>query len=292
MDSTPLVGIIVLNYNGARCLEACLASLQTLAYQQFFVLVVDNDSSDGSSDLAQAHFPEYSFLKNSTNLGFAAGMNVGMREALKRGAERIWLLNNDARVTAESLSLLVEESRKRGLLSPVILEKSGQPWFEKGAISFLRMRAIHVTPTWRERHADSYESEFLTGCALLITKDVIERIGYLDEQFFLYYEDADYSFRARKAGFPVLVVPKAIVYHDEQSRWNSTKLYHLVLSGLIFFHKQASFWQKPYLALYGTIRRVKNRFDLLRSKEGASDVRRAYYHFSHDRSTDHITHFR
>jgi GT2 family glycosyltransferase len=155
MDSTPLVGIIVLNYNGARCLEACLASLRTLSYQNFFVLVVDNDSSDGSSELAQAHFPEYSFLKNSTNLGFAAGMNVGMREALKRKAERIWLLNNDARVTALSLSLLVEESRKGGLLSPVILEKSGQPWFEKGDISFLRMRATHVTPTWRERHAES-----------------------------------------------------------------------------------------------------------------------------------------
>ncbi len=291
MDTSPRVGIIVLNYNGASCLEPCLRSLRALRYSNFFVLVVDNDSRDGSCENAQRLFPEFSVVRNQQNLGFAAGMNVGIKEALNRGASMLWLLNNDAQVTPESLSLLIERGQRGGLLSPIIREASGRLWFEKGVISFLRMRATHVTVTKRERVAEAYESEFLTGCALLIKKEVVDAIGYLDERFFLYYEDADYSLRARKAGFLILVIPGAEVYHTEQSRFNSEKLYHLVLSGLLFFHKQATFWQKPYLALYGTMRRAKNNLDVLRHRKGAEAVRRAYYHFSHDRSTDHITRF-
>ncbi len=295
MDTVlPKVGIVVLNYNGSSCLTACLSALRAQDYTNSFVLVVDNHSEDDSFIRAKEQFPEYAYVENERNLGFAAGMNRGMREALALGADSVWLLNNDAEVAGDCLSRLVKVGQETecGLLSPVILDEHARPWFEKGALSYLRMRATHVAPRAGERSATAYESEYLTGCAFLMTREVIETIGDLDERFFLYYEDADYSLRAKKAGFRLLVVPGATVEHRELSRLSDAKLYYLVLSGLHFFHKHASWWQRVYLGAYVTIRKAKNSLDILLGRKGSRSVRRAYYQFSHDCSTDHFPRFR
>src|SRR3989344_5741559 len=134
--------------------------------------------------------------------------------------------------------------------------------------------------TKAERLSDAYASGYLTGCALFIKRELIDAIGFLDERFFLYYEDADYSFRASRAGFACLVVPGARVWHSEASRSNPQKTYFLVYSGLLFFQKHASLIMSNYLAAYVTIRRVKNHLDRLRGRGGAAeDVHRAYEHF-------------
>jgi GT2 family glycosyltransferase len=250
------------------------------------VVVVDNASSDHSLEQAQEHFPHYTFIHNEINKGFAGGMNTGMRFALNQGAELLWLFNNDATALPETLTTLVEVARTSpvlGLLSPRIFNRQTEAiWFAKGRIDAFRMRAIHQTPSFKEGQKSWYDSDFVTGCALLIRRKVVESIGFLDERFFLYYEDADYSLRAQKNGFRVGVVPQARVYHSEQSQANPQKLYYLVLSGLLFFEKHASVWQKPYFLIYGTIRRIKNMFDRMRGRAGAQTVYRAYQEFYHD----------
>ncbi len=280
------MGIVVLNFNGEDCLTSCLRSLETLTYPHFFVVVVDNASNDSSFKQAQKIFPQHLFLRNETNRGFAGGMNDGLALAFGRGADFVWLFNNDATTTPEALTALVEvalRSSSIGLLSPLIFgDPSSTPWFAQGKIDFFRMRASHVVPYLKEQKRLYYESQFLTGCALLISRAVFEAIGLLDERFFLYYEDADYSLRARKKGFQVVVVPKAHVMHAEQSKKQEGKLYYLVLSGLLFFEKQGSFWQKPYFLVYGTIRRMKNILDRIRGRAGARAVYRAYQKFYHD----------
>lgn len=282
----PLVGIVVLNFNGEDGLIPCLHSLHALDYQNFFVVVVDNASQDRSFEQAKERFPQDVFIAHETNRGFAGGMNTGMKLAFERGAEFVWLFNNDALATPQALTVLIAQAQAfphLGLLSPLILEShTHDPWFAKGKINAFRMRAVHQTPSLEESTRAWYESEFVTGCALLIRRSVFETVGSLDERFFLYYEDADYSVRAREGGFQVGVVPRAKVYHAEQSRVNPEKLYHLVLSGLLFFEKQASFWQKPYFFIYGTIRRIKNIFDRMRGRAGARAVYRAYQEFYHD----------
>lgn len=285
--SYPLVGIVVLNYNGRDCLFRSLASLRRLRYQNFFVVVVDNNSQDGSLQLAKREFGEFSYLENKENAGFAAGMNVGLREVFTlRQAAWAWLFNNDAIADENALTNLIEAAREEksaGLLSPAIFSADTEKlWFGKGRIDSLRMRAVHEIPTTKEWGRRSYPSDFLTGCALLIKKEVFERVGPLDPRFFLYYEDADYSLRSKKSGFRTLVVPGARVVHQEQSQKNPQKLYYLVLSGLLFFQKHASFWQKPYFFLYGTIRRIKNTLDSMRGRDDALVVRRAYHDFYHD----------
>ncbi len=286
MDSNqPQVGIVVLNFNGENCLLTCLTSLSRLDYSNFFVVVVDNASRDSSLASAQASFPTYTYIRNAENKGFAGGMNVGMSAAFARGAEWVWLFNNDATTEESALKTLMavgEQAPRAGLLSPCISDSTGGVWFGKGRVNTLRMRAEHVPPSKRERSSTFYPSEFLTGCALLVKREVFERIGDLDDRFFLYYEDVDFSVRVRVADFQVLVVPGARVFHGEQSRENDQKVYYLVYSGLLFFKKHANFWENIYFSVYGTIRRLKNAIDVLLGKEHARMVRRAYHDFSHD----------
>ena len=282
----PKVGIVVLNFNGRDCLLSCLEALHRLRYQNFFVVVVDNASEDDSLVSAQERFPEFFFVRSPQNGGFAAGMNIGMKVAFEqRGAAWTWLLNNDARVEEQTLTMLMAaaaQSPRAGLLSPCIYaEKTETLWFGKGRLDWLRMRAVHVSPSEEELRKQCFASEFLTGCALLVRKELVETAGFLDEHFFLYYEDADFSLRAKENGFETLVVPRARVFHGEQSQKNDDKLYFLVFSGLLFFKKHARWWQKAHFSVYGTMRRIKNVFDVARGRDGALTVRRAYNDFYH-----------
>lgn len=281
MHAFPKVGIIVLNYNGARCLPACLRSLDRLEYPAKEIIVVDNDSTDDSLETAEKRFPHFTFVRNAKNEGFAKGMNAGMRLAFSHKAEWVWLFNYDAIADPQSLVTLIlaaRENPRAGLLSPVISEtERGSRWFAKGKIEYLRMRTRHIPPTKEDLASKAYPSKFLTGCALLIKKELTDAIGFLDERFFLYYEDADYSVRATRAGFACLVVPEAEVMHSEASNARPEKTYFLVYSGLLFFKKWASPLMRPYLAAYVTMRRVKNFFDrLCGRREAAREAHRAY----------------
>lgn len=270
------VAIIVLNYNGQDCLLPCLKSLNDLTYQEKMIIVVDNDSQDDSFEQAQKTFPNFVYLKNDQNKGFSGGMNTGIRYALDQGVTWVWLFNYDALAEKEALATLLSGAEGRGsgqLLSPVVVDEKGRKWFSGGRINYLRMRAEHIAS---KEEKTPYKSEYLSGCALLIHREVFEKIGFLDEDFFLYYEDADFSLRARKAGFSCLVVPKSQVIHSEQSNFNQNKVYHLVLSGLLFFEKHTPWQLRPYIFGYVTIRRVKNRIDVWLGREAASMVQKAY----------------
>ncbi|MGK2848584.1 MAG: glycosyltransferase family 2 protein [Minisyncoccota bacterium] len=264
MEMFPKVGIIVLNYNGAEYLLACLQSLYDLEYPYKDIIVVDNNSDDQSMAMAQHSFPQLSFIKNEENYGFARGMNIGIIHALTRGAEWCWLFNADAKADRQSLKCLILASRQSAsvLLSPTIFEtQRNRLWFAKGRVNFFRMRAEHVLPTKEECGMDQYPSDFLTGCAMLIHRDLIKHIGFLDERFFLYYEDVDYSLRARQAGFIPRVVTDARVEHSEVSQMSPRKTYFLVFSGLMFFQRWTPVCMRPSMWIYLGLRIIKNSVD-------------------------------
>lgn len=288
----PTVAILVLNYNGRSCLLETLQSLADLRYEAKQVWVIDNASDDGSLELAQERFPDFKYLPLSRNYGFAGGMNRGLKAASLQGADFFWLFNYDARAeegALEALILAASEYPQAGLLSPGIMTDQGEIWFGGGSIDFFRMRTKHH---FAFRQDIPYSTEFLTGCALLIRKEAFEKAGFLDEKFFLYYEDADYSLRAKRAGFELLLVPEARVVHSEESRRNPAKTYHLVLSGLIFFQKHAKGFFRLYQGLYVTIRRIKNHLDVRLGRDQAQSVRQAYDDFSPSRKTPHFADFR
>lgn len=277
MHKKPLVAIIILNYNGKDCLPRALQSLTSLEYEIKEILVVDNNSQDDSFEQAKREFPRCIFLKNSANLGFAAGMNVGIREAKHLGADYIWLFNNDAEADPGSLKRLVdfcEEHPEAGAASPIIADYQGKDWFSSGEISYFRMRAVHGG---KKRGITPYESEYVSGCALFLRCSVLESVGLLDERYFLYYEDADLSLRIRRSGKKLFVVPMAVVRHSEQSEQEkSGKTYHLVYSALLFFHDHTPAALRPWIRFYEFLRRMKNHIDMLLRRPKAAIVYQAY----------------
>lgn len=273
----PKIFVIVLNFNGQDTLVPCLASIYQSDYLNFEVVVVDNDSRDGSLEQAMKSFSRAHFIKNSENIGFARGNNVGIRWALEKFADYILILNNDATIEKTTLSELLQTMQRNdsaGIASPLILSGDGKNiWFAGGIIDWHKMRTEHLHKT---RFDSPYSSEYISGCAMFIKKDVFKKIGILDERFFLYYEDADFSMRAKKAGFDLLVVPLTRIKHLEQSSSkNNLKIYWLVLSGLMFFYTHSP--NKAWVVFYVFLRKIKNLFDRLFSRnEHAQLVHRAY----------------
>jgi len=284
MEKRPKVFVIILNYNGKDVLKKCLLSVFKNDYPNFETVLVDNNSTDGSLEMAKADFSKANFIKNEENLGFSSGNNVGIRFALERMADYVLLLNNDVEVEKDFLSRLVdigEKNPKIGILSPLIFNgNTKQIWFSGGTISWLRMKSFHKRSA---KTSDFYESPFLTGCSMLVKKEVFKKIGLFDEDYFLYWEDADFSLRAGKAGFEKVVVTSSWVYHFEKSEKNKeSKIYWLVISGLIFFKKNTPAYLKPWTSFYLLLRKSKNYADLLIGKNKlAPVVRKAYKDFKH-----------
>jgi len=281
IKTTPKVYALVLNYNGKKFLSTCLDSLYKSDFPNLEVVVIDNNSKDGSFEDARLKFPRFHFIKNSENLGFAAGNNVAIRFALEKMADYIFLLNNDATIEPDTLAKLVaiaEEKSSRGIISPVILswEKTAV-WFAGGDIDWKKMKTFHHT---KIKSPAPYQTNYISGCAMLIKKNVFKKIGLFDEKFFLYYEDADLSHRAFKAGFDLIIEPSAIAYHAEKSNdTNSAKLYWLVLSGLVFFKKNTPNKLRLWMFFYLTLRKVKNFLDIYVKKNTSPqimEIRRAY----------------
>ena len=220
MPELPLVYIIVLSWNGKDDTLECLKSLQKVTYLNFKILVVDNASSDGTVRAIEENFPEVETLVNQTNLRFAGGNNVGIRYALEQGAEYILLLNNDTVVDPEFLSHMVRTAQSEfsvGMVGAKIYYHSDRHrlWYAGGKIEWWKGWVSHVGI--REVDAGQYDTarevDYITGCCLLAKRDVIEKVGMLDESYYIYGEDADWCVRALRAGYKLFYVPSSVVWH-------------------------------------------------------------------------------
>lgn len=247
------VWIILVNWNGRAVTLDCLASLRRVKHPSFRVLVVDNASTDGSAAAIRAEYPEVEVLEMPANLRFAGGNNAGIRHALARGAGRIVLLNNDTTVAPDFLTRLEERLAAdpgAGVAAPKIYyhAEPDRLWFAGGEISFWTGTMRHTGI--RERDTGRWdvprEIDYATGCCLLTTPAVLERAGLLDEGFFIYAEDADWSLRVRRSGYRVLYEPRARVWHKVSvtsgGHLSGFKLRHKFLSNFRFFARHAAWY--------------------------------------------------
>lgn len=275
----PKVFVIILNYNGNRSIVRCLSSVYRSSYKNFEVVVVDNASTDGSLEMVRAKFSRAHVIMNGFNVGFATGNNVGIRFALEKFADYVFILNNDAYLEHDSLEKMVsymQNKKNVGIVSPTIFSGNDRHiWFVGGIIDWLRMKSAHLTVVDSK---NPHEIEYACGCAMLVSNAVFKEIGLFDERFFLYYEDTDFCIRARKKGFKIMLVPTAEVFHDEQSETEKPhKIYWLVLSGIFFFKKHTPLILKPWMFVYLSLRKLKNRYYIHKSdSEIAQSVRKAY----------------
>ncbi|MBZ5523544.1 MAG: glycosyltransferase [Acidobacteriia bacterium] len=241
--------IIILNWNSYEVTLECLLSLRKMDYRNFEVVVVDNGSVDSSAEKLAESVPEIRLIRNSENLGFAGGCNVGMRDALARGVDYVLLLNNDTVVAADFLSQLVcvaESDAKIGVLNPKMyfFDRPDRLNYAGGVHKLFRLfpKVIGL----RERDDGQYdqirEVSFLSGCALLMKAEVVRRIGVLEEVYFHFYEDIEWSLRAIQAGFKGVYVPKAVLWHKEhyvtdKNHGNGFIEFYLARNNIIFARK-------------------------------------------------------
>jgi GT2 family glycosyltransferase len=214
---TPKVAIVLLNWNGKEDTLTCLASLEALSYPHFEVIIVDNGSTDDSATALQ-HFTRHVLIETGKNLGFAEGSNVGIKEALRRGADYVLLLNNDTVVDPDLIGQLLktqESSPHVGIVGATIflfddrdtLDHLGGMWESQTAT----FRMVGSREKQKPEHIQ--ELDYVCGAALLVSKQVFDTIGFFDPRFFLIWEEADFCFRARRHGFKVLSSPSALIWH-------------------------------------------------------------------------------
>ena len=249
------VALIVLNWNNAEDALACLASLERVTYPNYEIIVVDNGSTDDSVSQIRAAYPNVTFLETGENLGYAGGNNVGIRYALEHGAEFIGILNNDVTVAPDFLEPLLsalQSEPKVGVVTPLIavMDDPDYVWtlgaavnHHTGSVTRLftgeRIQNIHrKTP---------FEVDVAPGSALLVKRETFEKVGLLNEEFFLYYEESDWSLLVQKSNYCILAIPESLVWHKISAALGTTSPiidYYMQRNHLLFISRHWSGIQK------------------------------------------------
>jgi GT2 family glycosyltransferase len=218
---SPHVAVVVLSFNAREDTLACVESLERMDWERLTTIVVDNASADGTLEAVQERFPGVVAIRNEENLGFAGGNNIGMRAALDAGADYVLVLNNDTVTDERLVAELVAVASARpdaGTLCPLIryVDPPDRIWYAGARFD---PRAIHNGrhTGYGERDVGQYhtirETGRATGAAMLVPRRVLEEVGLFDSKLFIQVEDVDISLRMRAAGYRILFVPTAIVWH-------------------------------------------------------------------------------
>lgn len=278
----PLVAIITLNWNRKDDTLDFLASCAELRYPRLHTIVVDNASRDGSPQAIAAACPQVEQIVNADNLGFSGGMNVGLRRALELGADYVFLANNDTTLAPDALDWLVAAAEREGagLVAPAIYYASAphKIWWLGGRLRPLLLEVRRYERVPARHDPRPFAVDFITGCGMLASRATLERVGLLDERFFMYYEDSDYCLRALRAGVRALVEPRAAMYHKvAQSSGGSdspNERYHMARSSVQYFRKHARPWQWPLIWPYRAGSALRHVLRLARRRR--LDAARAY----------------
>lgn len=217
------LAVILVNYNGKQYNVTCIESLlRQRSGCEIKIVIVDNASQDDSMQIIQECFGGDSRIETillDDNYGFSYANNIGIRRAKEWGADYVLLLNNDTEVREGLLSELLACAARHpnSMIAPKIYYSDHRNviWSAGGAVSPIIRKVRHIGLDQEDKGQFERECRigFATGCCLLLPREVIERAGFLDERFFLYYEDTEYCFRLRTMGIEIWYCPQAVVYH-------------------------------------------------------------------------------
>lgn len=278
------VFVVVLHYKGKKFTRQCLLSLQKARAKglSLRVMVVDNHSPEPIPDFKK-EFSKFVFIKNKENLGFVEGNNVGIRYCLKQGADYVMLLNNDAYIDSQMISRLIkagEADKKVGVLGPKIYfapeyeyhydrykksERGKVIWYAGGEIDWANVITQHrgVDEVDKGQYDRAETTDYISGCCLLVKREVFKKIGLLDKKYFAYFEDTDFSVQAKRAGFKLLYVPQAKMWHfnagSSEEVGGSLHDYYVARNRLLFGMRYAPLRAKLALLKWGASRLIVGR---------------------------------
>ena len=222
--SEPCVVTVILNTNRREDTLACLASLEQGTYKNHKIIVLDNDSSDGSVEALRSSFPAVRIIKLQQNLGYAGNNNVGIQVALTQGAEWVLVLNEDTILAPDCLSQLIRTGQsdpRIGIVGPMVYHHNESNVIQSAGGKLGRdWQAWHLCQNEQDHGQFSltHEVDWISGCAILVRREVIEQVGTLDKRFFYYWEETEWCIRARKSGWRIMHVPQAKLWHKGVQR--------------------------------------------------------------------------
>lgn len=287
----PSVYIVIINWNGHKDTSELLESLFKITYVNHKIIVVDNNSSLGEVEkLESAHGNKVHVIRCIQNLGFSGGNNVGIKYSLEAKADYILLLNNDTIVEPNFLEILIdkfETGDKAGIVAPRVnyYEEPKKIWSAGGKISKIRGSGFAVSDKKEtEILQDDRFVDFVSGCCMLIKKDVFLNVGLFDENFFLYTEDTDFCYRVIKFGYKIYLSPKAKIFHkvhkSSRANFTSLPLYYTTRNRLYFSRKHfVQYYPLTFVYISSTML-IKSMYWLLVGKiKNISVVLRAFHDF-------------
>lgn len=265
MANSPSVYLLILTWNSRETVLECLDSVAQLEYGNLHPVVIDNGSEDGTPDAVRKTWGNrVHVIENGANLLFARGNNTGIQYALAQGADYVMLMNDDVVVDPKLVSELVaavEADPYVGVAGPKIYywEPRDQIWFAGGLVHLHKGTGEHIGI--RETDHGQYDTprdcDYITGCALLIKREVVEKIGPLDPDYFFYWEDADWCFRARDAGYRVRYVPSGKLWHkisvSSGGQLSKRKIRAKLRSGWTFFRRYARWYHWLTIPFYQVV---------------------------------------
>ncbi len=232
----PTVTVIIPNYNGKHYLYDCLTSLSNQSFTDFEVVVVDNASVDGSVDFIKTNFPKFKVIENSSNLGFSKAVNQGSKYSK---AKFLAILNNDTLVDSKWLESFINFAKDNNdfgaCQSKVLLHDSRE------TVNTVGNEIFYLGQGWSggygqlERlYHETKEITYCSGASMFIKREVLERVGYFDdEEVFMYHDDLDLGWRLLLFGYKNYLIPESIVYHKYQYSRNQRKYYFLEVSRFV-----------------------------------------------------------
>ncbi len=222
--SHPLVFVIILNYNHHADTLACLASVFQNDYKNFKVILLDHASSNDTAEAIRNAYSQVQIIPLVENLGYAGNNNIGIGLALEQGADWILVLNDDTVLDTSCLSSLIqigELDADIGMLGPMVYHFNEQDVIQSaGGMLGKYWNSIHLGQNEPDRGQFSAirEVDWISGCAILVRRAVIEQVGMLDPNYFLYWEEIDWCLRASRAGWKIVHVPQARLWHKGVQR--------------------------------------------------------------------------
>ena len=214
------IAIIIINWNTYQLTFNCLKSLEACIYKNKTIFFVDNGSKDGSGDKIALEFPEINYIKNPKNEGFTGANNKALKIILKQNFDYALLLNNDTQVNPNFLCHLearMNSDKNLAATQPLILDLQNKNtiWNAGGSLNtfFCFFKTKYNRATYKPKLKIDTSTQWISGCCVLVNIEVIKKVGLLDNRFFAYFEDADWSIRMTNLGYKLGVVPESIIYH-------------------------------------------------------------------------------
>lgn len=293
------LAVILVNYNGKKYNTACIDSIFANSdIDKIRIIVVDNASQDDSVQILKEEYgrdERLELVMLDDNYGFSFANNAGIRKAQEWGADYVVLLNNDTEIAADMLLCLQECAMRHpdSMIVPKIYYSDDRKriWSAGGSVSPVIRKVRHIGLDEKDEGQYDREREigFATGCCLFIPAKVIEKAGVLDEKFFLYYEDTEYSFRLHKLGIHIYYCPRAVMYHKvgaSSKGADSPLCSYYIARNWLLCNRQHLGWRYPLFLLYYVMNRVacclvwltRGKRELVRATvRGIGDYRRKQF---------------